>query len=142
MTTPEDNPFASPLVPAEFQEEGRSLEWQFSAARALRMVPWAIGYHVVLLLLNGLTGPAPTPLVAIVVAGISFAMWVSALVYQGWFASLLYGRLWGVLLAPLAAFPIAGLLALWMFDARARRELRACGWQVRWFTAQLKAETG
>lgn len=101
----------------------------------MKLVPWAIAYHIAILaVLNGFNiGGGVVGLVFEI--GAVVTLWCLAFVYHAWFAGLLYGRGWGILLAFLANSAIVGLLALTMFYLRARRELTACGWQVRGFSA-------
>lgn len=138
----DENPYSSPSASPQAGHHQRSIEWQLSVSKAMRLEPWAIGYHVAALAVMFLpalvatTPGLPTVFGIVLLVGFFLFMWVPSLVYHGWFAGLLFGRVWGVLLAPLASSGIVGLLALWMFDQRARRELQACGWRVSWFTVQ------
>ena len=94
-----------------------------------------VAYHFMMALLNGISLRfEPTLTTEIIFAGIGLVLWGSAWVYHGWFGGLLYGHVKGFLAAVLASFPFVGLGILGIFWLRARKELQACGWQVKWFS--------
>ncbi|MCO6044168.1 hypothetical protein NG895_09635 [Aeoliella sp. ICT_H6.2] len=137
----DENPYSSPSATPQAGHHERSIEWQLSVAKALRLEPWAVACHVLCPVLNFVALQLAETKWEFAIGALMGAGWGLALVYSGWFAGHLYGWLLGVLLAFLSAFPMVGLLALWLFDRRARRELQVCGWRVRWFTAQLPEDS-
>ena len=141
MNDLQDNPYASPLEVGSRSPMERSFMWQADVAHAVKLIPWAIAYHPAMFLLNFSSAGWEylSIIAAAVLAGI--LIYTLAIIYHAWFGGLLYGRVWGILLSPLASFPLVGLAALWMFYARARRELTAFGWQVRGFSARPCDET-
>lgn len=140
MNDLQDNPYASPLEVGSRSPTERSLKWQADVAHAVKLIPWAIAYHAAIFLLNFLTADWEyfSVIAAATLAGI--LIYSLAIIYHAWFGGLLYGRVWGILLSPLASFPMVGLAALWMFYARARRELTASGWTVKGFTTSSPDE--
>jgi hypothetical protein len=127
MSDPQDNPYASPLEAGSRSPTERSFTWQADVAYAVKLIPWAIAYHAATFLLNFVsTGWEYLSIVAAAIL-VGLLIYTLAIIYHAWFGGLLYGRVWGILLSPLASFPMVGLAALGMFYARARRELTSSG---------------
>jgi hypothetical protein len=105
MNDLQDNPYASPLEAGSPRPHERSKAWQHDVSHAVKLVPWATAYHPALYLLNLLSDIASEYNVilsiTILVGVLTYSL---ALVYYAWFAGLLYGPIWGILLSPLASF--------------------------------------
>jgi hypothetical protein len=142
MNDLQDNPYASPHDGGSRSPTERSFMWQADVAHAVKLIPWAIAFHAAIFLLNIVsTGWAYFSIIAAAML-VGLLIYTLAIIYHAWFGGLLYGRVWGILLSPLASFPVVGLAALGMFYARARRELTSYGWKVRGITASPPGEIG